>query len=137
MKTTISKLNTVVPVESANSDSSSEYTTPAQSQTTSPTREMSPPSFTAPTESMIKGLQALGLSNDQVYMLRYGDRDTSASVACVYTRQCNCVLSTGSSVSWVVPNPGWNVQPGHTLHGRPQGKDTDNAYVLTRRDHWP
>ena len=67
MKTTISKLNTVVPTESAHSDSSSEYTTPAQSQTTSPTREMSPPSFSVPSpDSTVKGLLALGIGQDQV-----------------------------------------------------------------------
>ena len=66
MKTTISKLDTVVPPESTHSDSSSEYTTPAQSQTTSPTREVSPPSHTASSDAMLKGLQALGLSQDTV-----------------------------------------------------------------------
>ena len=66
MKTTISKLNTIA-VEPGNSESSSEYTTPAQSQTTSPTREESPPTFGVPSDPAIRGLVlALGLTSDQV-----------------------------------------------------------------------
>ena len=67
MKTTISKLNTVFPPSerSGYSDTSPEYVTPVQSQSTSPTRELSPPSA-GPTDSMLKGLQALGLADEQV-----------------------------------------------------------------------
>ncbi|CAI8028732.1 hypothetical protein GBAR_LOCUS16336 [Geodia barretti] len=66
MKTTISKLNTVFPPSerSGYSDISPEYVTPVQSQSTSPTRELSPPSA-GPTDSMLKGLQALGLADEQ------------------------------------------------------------------------
>lgn len=63
MKTTISKFN-VVSVDQPHSESSSEYTTPAQSQTTSPTREESPPTF-ATSESNLDNLLSLGMTQDQ------------------------------------------------------------------------
>ena len=62
MKNTISKFN-VLTVDQETSPPSSEYTTPAQSQTTSPTRETSPPSFVA-SEPSLNNLMSLGLSKE-------------------------------------------------------------------------
>ena len=66
MKTTISKLNAVLPPPSSDPAHSDTSSSPVHSQTTSPTRELSPPSAGPTSDSMLKGLQALGLADEQV-----------------------------------------------------------------------